>query len=219
MEIKSTNDLRKDFGIYVGIYGPSGIGKTYLATFFENCLIMDLEGGITSIDKPTDYIIVDLDNIEATIREVGKSKYKNIFFDSATMLETMLKLHYSEKSKMGVPTMQDYHKLKININKYIMMLKNLRILGKNVIVTFLENQIKIEEGDGTLVTMAYPYLETSQNTLIKKLVGDFDVFGRMEMGKKERFFRLEASEKVFAKDRIFNKPAINIPQLVERLGK
>ena len=99
------------------------------------------------------------------------------------------------------------------------MLRNLKLVGKNVFVTFLEKQMKIEESDGSFNAQMYPYLETSQGTLIQKLVGDFDVVGHLEMGKEERFFRLEANDKIFAKDRIFKKKAINIPQLVERAGK
>ncbi len=92
MQINKTSDKKKT-RISILNYGPSGIGKTSLASSLEKTLIISAESGLLSLKKfDIDYVTVnsikDLREIITMLKQ--GTDYKNIFIDSITEISRIV---------------------------------------------------------------------------------------------------------------------------------
>lgn len=135
MEVHNTNDIATDGTVNICVYGPSGIGKTTLATTLAKgeTLVLNMEKGLLSIaGTGIDYVNIlstkDLSEAykELTENPVWMSKYKNIVLDSISDLsETILgeertknadgRAAYGSMASMMLPIIKQFRDLNYNV--------------------------------------------------------------------------------------------------------
>lgn len=71
------------------IYGPEGVGKSYLASKFPSPLFLDCEGGTKQLD--VDRInITSINEVNEACAEVQRSDYKTLVIDTADWCESVM---------------------------------------------------------------------------------------------------------------------------------
>lgn len=135
MEVQNTNEIATDGTVNICIYGPSGIGKTTLATTLNKgeTLILNMEKGLLSIaGSGIDYVNIfstaDLSEAYKQLTEnpVWMGKYKNIVLDSISDLsETILgeekkknadgRAAYGSMASMMLPIIKQFRNLNYNV--------------------------------------------------------------------------------------------------------
>ncbi len=227
LQIRNTKD-DSTRGLAAMVYSEAGVGKTTLAKEFKEILVIDLEGGRSVLDDGNiSYVTVNVDDFIKNekgkkvvtiqplidiINDIEKSEFKTIMFDSSTKLEDILLMKYAETNPTtNTPSLQNYGQLNIAINQLFLKLIHLRELGKNILVTALEQRITITHDDLSTRTELYPLIKASKGTLIKKIVGDFDIVGRLKIGKTKRYLQVQPLEGEFAKSRIHKSQGAILP--------
>lgn len=130
--------LQKDPGILT-IYGQSKVGKTYMLTQLENCLIIDTEGGTKTYDALT-VEVNNLPELVAVVKELrkpeNKGKYKYIAIDTidniADWYEKYIAQSYGEKAIGDIAYGAGYG---LHREKIMSFMKGLRTLCPRVIIT------------------------------------------------------------------------------------
>jgi phage nucleotide-binding protein len=122
------------------LYGPSGVGKTYLATSVNNAVVLDLEKGSASAsNKDIDVIPVDNAKIfKEALEWIKTTNYDTVVIDSLTRYSEML---FVALSKL-YPDKRDSMKLWGDFDIVSRQrLEDILAIDKNIIVTTLEEQI------------------------------------------------------------------------------
>jgi len=216
MQTVNATKLSRDAGMTVLVYGPSGRGKTTLATTLPgSTLVIDVEAGTEVLRAAENVEIVtvrtDMSNLRELFDELTtdtqiKSKYDNIVLDSASELEKfmLIRLAGSEENKNdGMPSLHDYGVVSFRMRDYMRKMRDLRDRGVNVYVTALEMPLELEEGVDVVRTMLYPMMGKK---LAPEIVGLFDVVARLEVSQKpghegERWLRLDGDDVRVGKNR------------------
>jgi phage nucleotide-binding protein len=228
-------DKLEQVGATILIYGDSGTGKTTSAgTLPEgSTLFLDVEGGVASLrGRKHDAVRVkdDLSNLRELFQwvrlggDVGK-KYKNVVLDSATELEQhMLIALGSGGKRQGAPELQHYQIAQYRMREYLRILRDLRDRGVNVVVTALEMQLQMEQGQAVQRSRSYPMLAKK---IAPEVCGLFDVVGHQVISNKdghegERFIVLEATDRAVGKNRWTDDTFIeagNLGEFIARIRK
>jgi RecA-family ATPase len=83
------------------IYGPNGVGKTTLASAFDQAIMLDLENGsgfISGITRLTPEVLVDFDAVDRVVDELlSGSQFKTLIIDSLESLETLIQQRITAK--------------------------------------------------------------------------------------------------------------------------
>lgn len=135
MQVNNTDDIAVDGTVNICVYGPSGIGKTTLATTLNKreTLILNMEKGLLSIaGTGIDYVnILSTADLAEAYRMLTEdagwiAKYKNIVLDSITDLsETILgeerkknadgRAAYGSMASMMLPIIKQFRDLNYNV--------------------------------------------------------------------------------------------------------
>jgi len=213
MNVKKTNNM-KATGITMLVYGKPGTGKTTLAGTLppEETLLINIEGGTGVLsDKPIDMVEIDknLGNLELILEQLDAgTKYKHIFFDSATELEMAMLVYLGSQGKLhGVPEMQHYQRVQFGIRRILRRLRDLKDRGINVIVTAHEMDIDTQLENGQTITKTIPALS---KRVVFEVCGLFDIVAHLEISSKEghegeRGLRLDPTPEIEAKNRYAHK--------------
>jgi phage nucleotide-binding protein len=203
MQIQSTKDIQPTT-LTILVYGQAGAGKTTLASTLEGkTLVVSAESGLLSLkDFTVDYVTVEgasgkekLANLRSIISEVNKSDYENVFIDSLTEISQILYDDASQAYPNDSHTQKRYGLVKENTIK---MIKYLRDMKKNVILTALEKVDKNDQGRRFM----YPNLIGSSAV---ECPGFFDFVFHLEVFEKDekkiRALLTDAKDNVLAKSR------------------
>jgi len=220
MEVIKSQDLpiAKVTGL---IYGQPGAGKT---TALSN--IIPKDGGKT--------LIIDIDNSSAVLRGItgidiikigldmrkwvecvewledgADEDYALICVDNLTELEHQMLTEYGRLGKNdGAPELGHYNKTQFKIVDYV---RRFRQMKPDILFTAWEDVKEIISPDGTKYTMQVPRLSGKSVDVVSGLC---NMVARIEMGKDERFFRLEGTKMQYAKDQIYKRKFCSITNLL-----
>lgn len=195
---------------YILVYGPSGIGKTTLASQLKgNVLLLDCEAGVSAIRKATNSIEViplseDDDKKSLTEEErfdrfkkfcafvaepETKKKYDTIFIDSLTELSQNIFKHFEARYD-GFKVWGEYASAMVDLLKYFRDLQHYQ-----VIFTALETATEV---DGSLIYSPNVGGKKAKEAILP--VFD-EVFRMIADNEKKRFFITQPTAKTQAKDR------------------
>lgn len=198
------------------VYGKSGVGKTFSALTLneKKTLIISAESGLLPLrGKKFDVWEPEvwtemLEIYQELLKAENIKKYDNVFIDSLTELNEMLKEQIVKKDRPALGkdlgkvyddlmTMQDWNLLGVRLSRFIRMYRD---LPYNVIFTALEDVHKNEQ------TGAETFTPSINGKLALNLAGYFDEVFRLltkeeEDGKITRYFLTDKTERSIAKDR------------------
>lgn len=198
------------------VYGEPGAGKTYLAGTAQDhprtspMLVLDVEGGTTTLRHRSDIDVVQVRSIEQVIEVHNKlvtdnaGYYKTVVIDSLTELQK-LDMHDIMRELVNrrpdrdpdVPDVREWGKTGVHMRKIV---RAFRDLPMNTILTALVDSQKDNSGVVTL----YPNVPGKMRT---ELAGFFDVVGYLytkpneEEGTITRILQVAGTQRVIAKDR------------------
>ncbi len=217
MQILKTKDLTAEKPTCL-IYGVPGIGKTTLLGMLSGkTLIIDIDKGARVLNDCENVDVVrvseDLHEIKEILQELQtKCEYQNIAIDSLSELERGLLAFYGRQGKNdGVPVVQDYGRVNIKIMD---ICRQFRSLPCNVFFTAWEEKVEI-----TVMTTGEKYTQIRpllRSKVVDNICGLCDIVGQIVTGKKdgERYVRLEGSNEVIAKDRIYKRKYCKFEELL-----
>jgi phage nucleotide-binding protein len=203
VKITSTQNTAIVNGIKMLVYGPSGVGKTYLCGTWDNpkTLILSAEGGMLTLQNK------DIDSIEIrTMDDLGDAfefltgteggKYELICLDSISEIAEVCLADEMSKTKDG---RKAYGELG---NIMIRLIRAFRDLpGKHVLMVAKAEKAK-DESTGTI--MFSP--SAPGNKLPQQLPFFFDVVMALQVetsedGQVHRYLQTQSNERWIAKDR------------------
>jgi phage nucleotide-binding protein len=214
LNIQKATEVAKTDGLTILLYAEAATGKTsFLGTLPGKVLVIDFEKGTMPLNKCKNVDIVRVKDDFSNWKDIcefveGKNDYDWICLDSASDLYTHMMLRYGAAGKNdGVNSLQDYGRAYNKIKMYMRFFRDLRALGKNVVVTALETLINEQQSDGLTVNRVYPDLP---HKITGDIVALFDIVARIEISEKKdsigkRYLRLDKSPKIMAKNRLNNK--------------
>ena len=139
----------------VGFYGPEGIGKSSIASRFENPLFLDLESGTDQLDVRRVSGISSWEELLSTVNEVSREPEicKALVIDTADKAEQLCIAHICQKFKQpGLESFgygRGYTFLAEEWAKLLTALDEVIAKGVNVILIAHARQRKIELPDQT----------------------------------------------------------------------
>jgi len=186
------------------IYGPSGMGKTYLAGSVDNAVVLDLEKGSASVkNKDIDVIpISDASEFKKAIEWVKTQNYKTVVIDSITRYSEML---FVALSKI-YPDKRDSMKLWSDFDIYSRQrVEDILGINKNIVVTALEEQVN----DGGMLKKHPMY---KANKFKMMLPSYFDMVTHLVKDNEgHRFMISEPTEDAIGKNRLVD---FGIPNVI-----
>jgi phage nucleotide-binding protein len=199
-------------GVSCLIYSEPGMGKTsLLGTLPGKTLILDMDHGTSVLkgckaDIEIYHVKPDLSDLKELFDELRTDKkYNNVCLDTGTELEKAMLVQYGANGKNdGAPELRHYNSTQFKLRDYIRTLRDMTQRGINVFITAWEMPLEITQLDGVIQTKAYPMFSTK---LSPEICGLFNIVGRIEQGKEERFIRLAQNSICIAKDRLFYRKA------------
>jgi hypothetical protein len=87
------------------IYGPEGIGKSTLASWFPSPLFLDCEGGTKQMDVDR-LNIAAIDDVNQACAEIAKSDFKTLIIDTADWCESIMIQGMLRRD--GMKSIEDY---------------------------------------------------------------------------------------------------------------
>lgn len=220
--IKSVAETSADYGATFIIYGDPGIGKTTAAgTIPGRTLIIDIDGGSQVLRKSKNVDILTIhENMEGfgdlfnEIHEIAEG-YDNIVLDNLSELEKYMLVVLAKSGKNeGVPEMGHYQRVQFALRDTCRKLRDLRELGKNVVVNAWSMALEIEQAEGVIKTLQAPMISKK---ISSELCGLFDIVGYMRIRKNKegeniRVIELSSSDSYIAKNR-YGSPDVCTPDL------
>ena len=209
LKTRSTADMEKT-GITMLVYGKPGAGKTTLAGTVPDTILINIEGGTAVLSgQNIDVIDVKPENIVAVLEFLSNdTKYKNVFFDSATELEMAMLIYLGRTGKNhGVPELGHYQRVQFGLRDILRQFRDLNERGKNVVVTAHEMDLGGYRDDGSQYSRIVPKLSKK---IVFEICGIFDIVAHIEISSKEgqagkRFLRLDPTAEIEAKNRWAHK--------------
>ena len=218
MQILKTNDVSKD-NITSLIYSIPGMGKTtLLGQLPGKTLIIDIDKGTRVLEGCENVDIVriseDLHEITEILTKLKNNcPYQNVAIDSLSELERGLLAYYGRQGKNdGVPDLQDYGRANMKIVDWC---RQFRALPCNIFFTAWEEQTKIIASTGEKFTQARPLL---REKIVDNICGLCDIVGQIVSSPKdgERYVRLEGSNNVVAKDRVYKRKFCRFEEFIPK---
>jgi len=227
MKINTTKNIHHT-PQYILVYGPSGIGKTTLATTLAGpTLILDAESGLSVLQgKDIEYVSLSQNEDGSLVPETdrfrrlqefmnfiqtdeAKKKYKYIFVDSLTEVSQNIFKHMKEKHGDGFKLWGEYTNAMFDFIKFF---RDLR--AYTVVFVSLEDRVDEDEGGGY-------YCPNVGGRKVKEfLLPAFDEVFRMIVNKdKARQLVCKPTAKTQAKDRSGKLSDIEHPDLGAVLTK
>ena len=216
--IKKPSELSVKATLSVLVYGQPGIGKTTFGVSAPDAVLFDYDGGVQRINgahqvptlQPTSW-----EDTNAALKEIAEEmpEIKTIVIDTVgKMLDYMSAYIMKNDPKMamrdGSLSLKGYG---VRKTMFINFLKNLAIMGKNVV--FIAHEREERRGDETFKR---PEIGgSSANDLIKEL----DLVGYMYAAGSERVITFNPAEYYYAKNTCNLPAAIKLPVVVDEQGK
>ena len=216
MQILKTKDLATE-KTTVLIYGIPGMGKTTMLGMLKGkTLIIDIDKGTRVLENCDNVDVVrvseDLHEIPEILRELqSKCSYQNVAVDSLSELERGLLTYYGRLgNNNGIPSMQDYQRVDFKLMDWC---RQFRALKANIFFTAWETQKEITATTGEKYSQARPLLRDKN---IDNVCGLCDIVGQIVTSTKdsERYVKLEGSNNVVAKDRIYKRQFCKFEELI-----
>lgn len=232
LEVKSPAQVQSFLNIL--IYGPPGVGKTYFAGTAQDhpetspVLILDIEGGTTTLRHRQDIDVVRIESI-AQMNEVyemlvtdTEGYYKTIVLDSLTEFQALdiqdilVERNNKRPDLIGEPaSMREWG---ITLEHVRKLVRAIRDLPYNTIITALD---KVDKDDNGVVSI----LPALSGQAARSIPGFLDIVGYMttyeEDGKTGRQLQTQKTRRVIAKDRtgvldpIIENPSV--PSMFEKI--
>ena len=203
-------------GISMLLYAKPKTGKTtFISTLPGRVLLIDFERGWAVLKDCENVDIIrvgknmtDWNHVWAKIESI-MHEYDFICLDSITDMYKAMLYYFADVGKMqGKPEQGQYQEAYIKLAKITRMFRDLTDQGKNIISIALEQQIKEQQDDMSLMTSTHPLLPEKMTAEIEAL---FDVIARMEIADATadkpsfRWLRLDRTAQVMAGNRINKK--------------
>lgn len=215
--IKRPGEIAPKKTISILIYGQPGLGKTTLGCSAPNPVLFDYDGGAQRINGahqvPTVQITSWADTA-AALDEIAREmpECESIIIDTAgKMLDYMSAHIIANDSQMGQRdgslSLKGYG---VRKNMFVSFLKQLQVMGKNVI--FIAHEREEKRGDD--IVKRPEIGGSSANDLIKEL----DLVGYMSAIGRDRTIAFDPTEYYYAKNTC-SLPAVDrLPVLVDESG-
>ena len=212
-------NAKKDYhlkGISMLIYAKPKTGKTtFISTLPGKVLLIDFEKGWSVLRECENVDIIRVGKNMTNWGEVWDTieqvidNYDFICLDSITDMYKSMLYYFADIGKMkGKPEQGQYQEAYIKLAKIMRQFRDYTDAGKNIISIALEQQIKEEQDDLSLITSTHPLLPEKMTAEIEAL---FDVIARMEIQPANgtdasfRWLRLDRDPKIMAGNRINDK--------------
>jgi phage nucleotide-binding protein len=220
MEVLRSEDLEvaKVTGL---IYGQPGAGKTTALAKItkvndKKTLVIDIDNSSAVLRGEPNIAVVkiglDMTKWVECVEWLENGAYKDyglICIDNLTELEHQMLTAYGRIGKNdGAPELGHYNKTQFKIVDYV---RRLRQLPVDVLFTCWEDMKEVVHPDGTKYSMLVPRLSGKS---VDVVCGLCNMVARIEMGKEERFFRLESSKTYYAKDQIYKRKYCALEDLI-----
>jgi len=184
------------------LYGKPGIGKTTLASQFEEPLFLMFEPGAKSlsiykkeISKWSTFVKIIDELVEKP------DQFKTIVFDTLAIAYDLCLHHVSAKNGVEHPSELGYGKGWNAVEtEFNLQLNRIVGTGRGIVLISHADDKEIEQWDGTTQTMTAPDLSTQAMRFIDRSV---DLLAYYYYGKNNtRWIRIKATDKITAKNRI-----------------
>lgn len=215
--IKQPGEIAPKKTISILIYGQPGLGKTTLGCSAPNPVLFDYDGGAQRINGAHQVPTVQISSWADTtvaLDEIAREmpECESIIIDTAgKMLDYMSAYIIANDSKMGQRdgslSLKGYG---VRKNMFVNFLKQLQIMGKNVV--FIAHEREEKRGDD--IVKRPEIGGSSANDLIKEL----DLVGYMSAIGRDRTIAFDPTEYYYAKNTC-SLPAVDrLPVLVDEHG-
>ena len=231
MEIQKASDPveQKTCGI---LYGAPGSGKTVSIPFLSNgakTLLIDVDRssqvlrslqaqakieGLAEAINNIDIVNIGLDMSKwvEVVNWLDAGNYKTyplIVVDNISELESQMLTEYGRIGKNdGAPELLHYNRVQFKIVDYI---RRFRAWDTNVLFTAWEDRMDVVQPSGEKYTLAVPRLSGKS---MDTVCGLCNVVAHLQMGKTTRFFELERTKTIYAKDQIQGRKYCAINELI-----
>jgi phage nucleotide-binding protein len=152
-----------------------------------------------------------------TIKWLEEGAYKNyelICIDNISELENQMLTEYGRIGKNdGAPEMLHYNRVQFKIVDFI---RRFRAMDTNVIFTAWEDRQDVIYPSGDKYTQSIPRLSGKS---VDTVCGLCNLVAKIEIGEKQRYFQLERTKSVYAKDQIKGRKYCTIPELLYEAEK
>ena len=200
------------------IYGIPGMGKTTLLGMLKGkTLIVDIDKGTRVLENCENVDVArvseDLHEIPEILNELKTNcGYQNIAIDSLSELERGLLTYYGRLgNNNGVPSIQDYQRVDF---KLVDWCRQFRTLPCHIFFTAWETQKEITaRSTGEKYSQIRPLLRDKN---VDNICGLCDIVGQIVTSTKDgkRYVRLEGSNEVIAKDRIYKRQYCEFDEVI-----
>lgn len=214
------------------VYGAPGAGKTVAIPFIlpgQKKLIIDIDRssrvlqspktqesipGLAEAVKEVDIVDVGLDMrrwVEAVqwLESGAFAEYGLVVVDNVSELEHQMLTEYGRVGKNdGAPELLHYNRVQFKIVDYV---RRFRAMDTNIIFTAWEDRQDYVLPSGEKYTLAVPRLSGKS---MDTVCGLCNTVAHLENGKERRYFRLERSKDVYAKDQIQGRKYCEIGELI-----
>lgn len=192
------------------VYGDPGTGKTHFAGTIPNCLILDMEGGVTTLqgmNSQADVLRIEkwTDLLEVFQFLKGEHSYKTVVLDHLTEAQRLLMRYVIEQAAPNrkretkdLPSQQDWGH---NLELILRLARAFRDLPMNVLLIAWKQEQK-DEIDGSITVK--PALKGK--TTAEEIMGMMDIVGIMGRRGEDFVMRVKPTQKIQAKTRFNNFP-------------
>lgn len=196
------------------IYGKPGMGKTSTIKYAPGKkLVIDIDGTSSVLQGAEDIDVVKVEDetnyrdslpkLLKEIKEEHSNEYDVIMLDNISALETMMLTEYGKKgNNNGVPGIQNYQQLQFFELDLISYLKS---MDKEVVISAWEQNDDFTTESGQIFSRSYPQI---RKPILTNVMGLCLQVAHLRVSPKTgaRFFELEPTDSLFAKNQLDNRP-------------